>query len=403
MILRHLTIRNFRNLADIDLELAPGVTLFFGRNAQGKTNILEAVHYLATGRSFRTRVDREALPWAAEGKQVGNLSKPGAEVEQVGDLSKPGAVARIEGRVERRDTSHTLAVALTERAKFAWVDGKALGRLGDLLGTLMVVLFTPEDIRIASGAPAIRRHYLDVALAQASPAYLAALQGYSEALRQRNAALRDPARWASVRGAGPLGDPWAGLLVEHGVAVTLARREALRAIAGPAADAYSRIAPDDARLVLTYRAGARIGPDDDREAAREKFRKRLAETAETERLRAQTITGPHRDDFELTIGDREVRDYASMGQQRSVALSLRLAELQWMARQAGEPPVLLVDDLGSELDRDRQCRLLTLFGAGVQTLATTAGDPDSLGRMMGADRAIEVDAGALSVVNKSEK
>jgi len=373
MILRHLTIRSFRNLAEVDLDLAPGVTLFHGANAQGKTNLLEAVHYLATGRSFRTRADRECLPWGAPA----------------------GGVARIEGRVEGRVARHEIAISLTERAKFAWLDGKPLARLGDLLGHLLVVLFTPDDIELASGGPALRRRFLDIALSQTSAAYLAALQGYSEALRQRNAALRSPDRWGALAAPEPALDPWAELLLEHGVTLALRRREAAAAIAEQAAALYASIAPDDGPLALRYRSGAGIAATAEAAEAREQFRRRLLETAETERLRGQTIIGPHRDDFGLTIQEREVRDYASQGQRRSVALALRLAELQWMALRTGERPVLLVDDLGSELDRDRRGRLLALFGAGAQTLATTAGDPERLGQMMGADRALEVRAGAV--------
>jgi DNA replication and repair protein RecF len=199
--------------------------------------------------------------------------------------------------------------------------------------------------------------------------------------------------------AGSL-DPWAGLLVQHGTEVGLVRREALRQMAGPLTALYKEIAPGDPPLSVEYRSGAGIGPDEDREQATERFRKRLVEAAESERARGQTLVGPHRDDFGLKIGGREVRDFGSQGQQRSVALASRLAELRWMGEQTGESPVLLVDDLGAELDRDRRGRLLALFGTAVQTLATTAGDPEPLGRMMGVDRVIEVRDGALVTAEK---
>jgi len=373
MILCHLTIERFRNLARGELELSPGVTLFWGRNAQGKTNLLEAVHYVATGRSFRTRLDRECLPW---------------------DAPAP-AVARIEGRLERGGVSHQLAVSLTDRAKFAWVDGKALTRLGDLLGKLMVVLFTPDDIGIAAGSPALRRRFLDMALSQVSSAYLGHLQGYVEALRQRNAAFRTG---DSSLGAAPSEealDPWAGPLVTHGVETSLARRKAVGELALLSCTFYKEIAPGDGLLNVEYRSGSAIVPDDDREQATEHFRRRLNDAAAIERARRQTLVGPHRDDLLLTVGGREVRDYGSQGQQRSVVLALRLAEGKWMAQQTGETPLLLVDDLGAELDQDRRGRLLPLFGAGVQTLATTVGDPRLLGSLIGANRAIEVQGGHL--------
>jgi len=386
MILRGLTIERFRNLTHVELELSDGVTLFWGRNAQGKTNLLEAVHYLATGRSFRTRLDRECLPW---------------------DAAAPAAVARVVGRIERASVSHHLAISLTERAKFAWVDGKAVARLGDLLGHLMVVLVTPDDIGVASGAPALRRRFLDMALSQVSAAYLGRLQQYVEALRQRNAALRSgdsamawhghPAHETHGQDARAAAlDPWADLLVEHGVEVSLARRDAAARLAELARGLHEQIAPGDGPLVVEWRSGAGLDPDDDRDRAREHFRKRLQEAAASERARGQTLVGPHRDTLSLAIGGREVRDYGSQGQQRSVALALRLAEVRWMSRQTGETPVLLVDDLGAELDRDRRARLLALFAAGVQTLATTASDAEILGPMIGAERALEVRQGAVT-------
>ena len=373
MILRHLQIERFRNLRRMELDVPAGVTLFWGRNAQGKTNLLEAVHYVATGRSFRTRQDRECLPWEAE----------------------PPAVARIEARIERGGVSHHLALALTDRAKFSWVDGKALARLGDLLGRLMVVLFTPDDIGIAGGSPALRRRYLDMALAQVSAAYLAHLQGYVESLRQRNAAFRSGDSSLGNAAPGRELDPWAGPLVSHGVEVALARRKAVAELAALAQYYYERIAPGDGPLEMAYRSGAGIADEDDRDRAAEHFRKRLLEAASTERARGQTLIGPHRDDLVLTVAAREVRDYASQGQQRSVVLALRLAEVKWMAQRTGETPLLLVDDLGAELDQDRRTRLLPLFSGGVQTLATTAGDPQLLGPLIGADRAIEVSQGVL--------
>jgi len=373
MNLRHLTVERFRNLAPIDLDLSEGVTLFWGQNAQGKTNLLEAVHYLATGRSFRTRWDRECLPWDAE----------------------PQTVARIEGRVDRATTSHHLAISLTERTKLAWVDGKALTRLADLLGKLTVVLVTPDDIGIAGGSPAMRRRFLDMALSQISSTYLRHLQSYIEALRQRNAALRSgDSSLGTPSGDGQL-DPWVGPLVEHGSEISLARREAVEEIAALAGDLYEQIAPGDGGLRMETRSGSGLTAEDTREQARERFRERLRQAADAERARGQTLVGPHRDDLVPTIGDREARHCASQGQQRSVALALRLAEVRWMTKRTGETPLLLIDDLGAELDRERRCRLLSLFGAQVQTLATTAGDPEPLRQMIGAGRAIEVRRGML--------
>ncbi|MCX8037274.1 MAG: DNA replication/repair protein RecF [Candidatus Sumerlaeia bacterium] len=380
MMLCELTIEGFRNLRQVALELSPGVTLFWGRNAQGKTNVLEAVHYVATGRSFRTRYDRECLPWDSEGP----------------------AVARIEARIERGGVAHHLAISLTERAKFAWLDGKALGRLGDLLGHLMVVVFTPDDIGLAAGSPVLRRRYMDMALAQVSPIYLAHLQSYVEALRQRNTALRTADSSLQADGTGGL-DVWAERLVAHGVEISLARRSAIGELAMLARELYGQIAPSDGPLVLEYRSGSGIGGNDDRFAAAERFRARLLESAAIERARRQTGIGPHRDDFILRIGGKDVRYYGSQGQQRSAALALRLAEVKWMSHKTGESPLLLADDLGVELDSERRQRLLALFRTGVQTLATTAGDPEILGPLIGADRAIEVHAGRLHCGAEVEK
>ncbi|MBM3334871.1 DNA replication and repair protein RecF, partial [Candidatus Sumerlaeota bacterium] len=249
---------------------------------------------------------------------------------------------------------------------------------------------------IAGGAPALRRRFVDIALSQVSPLYLGHLQSYSEALRQRNAAFRT----ADIS----LLEAWNEPLVSHGVEVALTRSKAVTELADLARDIHAAIAPDDPPLEMNYRSALAIEPDDSRERASERFRRALAQSAQDERARQLTLVGPHRDEIVLKMSGREVRSYGSQGQQRTVALALRLAEMRWMARQSGETPVLLVDDLGAELDSDRRHRLLALFGstalaelsAADQTLATTASDRETVARMIGATRTIEVREGRLN-------
>lgn len=347
MHLSHLSLRHFRNIERADLDLPGGTILFYGDNAQGKTNLLEAIYFLATGRSFRTRNERECLAWGA-------------------DDDSPTV---LRGTAERTGVQRDIKVVLYQGAKRLFLDGAALPRLAELFGELNAVLFTPGDLQIVQGSPAVRRRFMDMEISQFSRAYLDALQRYFQALRQRNALLR------SDRPADPMNAdfaPFEALMAEAAIEIQAMRRSVLEELGARAAEIYAAFGGGEA-LRLAYRHFGRLLDEEDEAAASpaEAYRLRLAEDRAEDRRMGGTRMGPHRDDFVLTLDGRSAQEYGSQGQQRSCALALRIAEVALMEERTGHRPILLLDDLASELDESRRVRLLEMLRGRGQVILTT--------------------------------
>lgn len=351
MHLESIEVRNLRCLHRLRLELPPGRILVVGDNAQGKTTLLEAIHYLVAGRSFRTRYDQECLAWRMP----------------------EGEGASVRGSV-RRDAGDScrLLVAFTDTGKSVRIDDRKLDQLGELWGRLQAALFTPDDLQLVKGAPGERRRYLDTCLSQIDHAYLERLQRFNYALRQRNALLKrdDLADHALRREIAP----WDAQLEQFAVPIYAARMEFIMALEPRTARIHGEIAgAHEARetVRLRYdnflRAPEGVSTDDARRAYRRVLEDGLAE----DRRRGQTQTGPHRDDMAILMGGKSAHDYASQGQARSIALALRLAQARQMHAVTGESPLLLLDDLASELDPTRKERVLELLGDRSQTFLTT--------------------------------
>lgn len=353
MHLESLRIEKFRCLNYFDTALPQGRILIVGDNAQGKTSLLEAIYYLVTGRSFRTRYDNECLPWQEE-----------------------DAAALIRGNVLRDQGERCrLTLTLGPGWKNVMVDGKKLERLADLWGKLRAVIFTPDDLELIKGGPGARRRFLDVTLGQIEPAYLYHLQRYQYALRQRNAALKQNEAGLNTLRAEI--NPWTSQVAEHGAHILLARSRLVEALEPRAARLYHAVArhperdeqPESFRLV--YQNALRLNALPEETELTNRFRDILEKDLEEDRRRGQTGTGPHRDDFLLLLNGKNARDFASQGQARSAALALRLAEGQEMEAETGEAPLLLLDDLASELDHHRKRNVLYLPLSAKQTFLTT--------------------------------
>ncbi len=401
-----LQIRRFRNLEDVRLAPAPGLNALWGENAQGKTNLLEAARFLAAGRSFRTAREEECLALGAEA----------------------GAAAWLRGEIERAGVRHTLEITLTRQGKDARADGKTLRRLTDLWGMAPVTLFTPEDLQMVGGGPAGRRLWLDMALSQISHGYLEALRRFSGALRRRNALLRRAARDGPGAIAALEGQvaAWEAPLAAAAAEIHEERRAFLRDLlpfARARHAAFSRERESlDLRLVsflsqALRRGRAAPGALDGQEAAAaesaagappaiedeprgrgeiaEVYARALARRRREDFARAQTTLGPHRDDLALTLDGREARLFASQGQRRAIALSLRLAEVDLGRARLGEPPALLLDDILSELDRGRLEALLDgLAKEAIQTILTTT-DMTPLREFLAGARVWKVENGRI--------
>jgi DNA replication and repair protein RecF len=342
MRLTHLSLHNFRNYVRLDLDLPPGVAVLLGDNAQGKTNLLEAVYYLATSRSPHAGADRELVNWLA--------------VEQ-----EPLPYARLVGRVARGESVLTIEITLTQQAnngdryrKQIRVNGVAR-RAMDLLGQLNVVLFLPEDIALVSGSPSLRRRYLDVMLCQIDPPYCRSLSRYNRIVTQRNALLRD----LRERGGGPAQlSFWDERLVEHGTTLITRRQAALIALDELAHAVHGELTGGVERLRLRYLPSVEIDGQEGTAAVSATFQTQLEALRRREIAAGMTVLGPHRDELRFSINDVDAGTYGSRGQQRTVALALKLAEVDLMWRETGQFPVVLLDDVLSELDAHRRRCLL---------------------------------------------
>ncbi len=330
-LLTRLAIRDFRNLARVDIAPPPEGFALVGENGQGKTNLLEAIHYLQLLRSFRGARDAELVRFDTAGFYVA------AEMANAGHRAVSVGFERAGKR------------------KRVLVDSDERPRLTDALGAFPAVLFSPRDAEIVAGAPGARRRFLDMMLALSSRPYLAALQRYRAALAQRSAAMRRP----GVTGARQEESVavWEAPLAEHGAVLWRTRREwalAQRARYVELCAAIGERAPAD----LSYASS--IAEPDDPEAA---LRDALARSRAADIRRGLTHAGPHRDDLSLTLGGRDLRAFGSAGQQRTAAIALRLLESTTRRAASGSEPVVLLDDPFAELDARRAARILELLVA----------------------------------------
>lgn len=339
---------HFRNLADASVSLAEGVNLFVGGNGQGKTNLLEAIYLFKFGRSFRAGRETEMIRFGE-------------------------AFCRAEASCTFRDGHRESFVLSIERdsSKKLRISGCDLARLSELVGRFPVVLFGPEDLRLVSGQPAERRRFLDMVGSMTSRAYLDLVREYRRVLVQRGAALK-------ARAGNRELVPWNAELVNKGCALILARK----ALVGTISEhIQARAAEVDLRggVSVEYEseilreAGlvARDGGEVEGEPMREVFHAKLNALESLEMRRGITLTGPHRDDLLVRIGEADVRRFGSQGQRRLVAVLLKLAELSYLERELSEPCVLLLDDVFSEFDREISGKLHGALEGGRQVLITS--------------------------------
>lgn len=331
MILRKLRLLNFRNYAQLELDFSAATNFFCGANAQGKSNLLEAIHCLSLTRSFRTSADQELLSFNADTGEV-----VGEYIDELG-------------------TEHLVTMIYRcEQPKQISFDRKRLSRHAALVGKIPVVLFSPESHRITAGAPAERRRFVDMLLSQGSPVYLADLQEYSRILRQRNALLAQ-LHAGETNAANRTLTAWDESLALYGCKIIQARFQFAQESADLLQQAYAHIAASSHLLQLAYRSQfdhLRID-----EITPERFLARLGEYRGREKQRGQTLVGPHRDDLELSITGMDLRRFGSRGEHKSAIMALKMLETAYLKRKLNTAPIILLDDLISELDehRARQC------------------------------------------------
>jgi DNA replication and repair protein RecF len=344
-ILDRISIRDLRSYPELDASFGRGPQLIVGPNAAGKTTLLEAIVLLAWGRSHRTSTDGELVRWGQDLARVEGVAGPETiEVALVRSGSPSGS-----GRKRIR------------------VNGVAR-RASGLIGLVRTVVFAPEEMLLVVGSPGLRRAALDSLAAQRSATYARELAAYGRTLQQRNSLLRAIREEEAARDELRF---WDGSFLESGAAIVAERLRLLEDLREPLARAHAEIAPEEAasdRLTVTYETNAPMLPG---ETPRDALARRLLETAEKEIWNGTTLIGPHRDDLVFELAGRDMAGFASRGQQRTAILAFKLAELDLLTAQDGTPPLLLLDDVFSELDPDRRAHLVRRIAELPQAFVTT--------------------------------
>ena len=377
MRILHLSLTNFRNYARLEMDLPPGVVLLEGGNAQGKTNLLEAIYYLSRTRSPRTSVDRELVHWLA--------------------LEEELPFARLSARIEKGNEASQIELSLAQgwnADAVAWrrqarVNGVAK-RAQDAVGVLSVVLFLPEDIELVAGPPHLRRHYLDDTIGQIDPRYRHELGRYDKVLTQRNYLLK--ALRGRANGSEELAF-WDQRLSEHGAYVTVRRQEVLAQLDQIVQRIHPALAGETEHLRLQYCASVHWQPSPgiayqtvlplEQDTSAETgvrpllqdvtttFAAQLREVRSRDVEQGMSTVGPHRDDVRFLVDGVDMNTFGSRGQQRTIALSIKLAELEWVTQEKSDPPVLLLDDVFSELDASRRSLVMQAIAPVQQVVVTT--------------------------------
>jgi len=324
MRLQKLTLASYRNIRTVELVPGHGFNILFGNNGQGKTNLLEAIYLLGTLKSFRMAKNGELITWGSP-------------------------FALVKGVVEREQVAREISLVIEREGKRVRVDRKTISRPAEFFGSLNTVIFSPEEMVLAKGGPEGRRRYLDRAVFSGDPAYLALHHDYTRVLKNRNTLLRNG-------DTGEL-DVWSEKLATVGAQLIARRVAYLRDIEGLLRDYYRLIAGGDDEAGIAYRPHLLDAGCLEKEGAAHLL-ERLARSAPEERRCGSTVVGPHRDDVHLLLGGRPLKLHASQGQQRSYILALKMAEIEYIRGKFAAPPILLLDDITSELDRERNRNLM---------------------------------------------
>lgn len=368
MIIRELELSNFRNYGGQRVHFSAGVNIITGGNGQGKTNLLEAVYFLSHLRSNRAPRMRDLV------------------LQGQASASVRAVIIDSESRINIR-------AVLGERGKTVEVNGQRMQSAAKAGGMLKVVMFSPEDLYLVKGEPADRRAFLDETMEEIGPLEASSITRYRHLLRQRNAVLKT---WEQPGGGiERLLEPWNRSLAREGARITAARRRMMSEVSPVAAGRYAEIAGTGNDLEVRYAPSFESSGGGAVVEERELY-ERLRDSLPAEKRAGVTLVGPHRDDVEVTLGGREARHSASQGEQRTAAFCLRLAQKQYIEHQTGKQPVMLLDDVMSELDAARRSGVLRLAADGAQALITTTEEPEP--GMTEDGRVLVVEGGRVSDV-----
>lgn len=340
MFIKRLQMLNYRNYNVLDINLGPHVNVFMGDNAQGKTNILEGIYYCAFARSHRTSKDRELINWNAD-----------------------NALLSVSVGKERLDKRIDISI-LKDGKKAIQINKIKIKKIGELFGNFNVVMFSPEDLKIIKDSPGIRRKFIDMELCQLNPKYYYNLVQYNKVLNERNSILRNRNINKDIL------DVYDMQLVEFGYNIIMERLEYIKKLNKYSAKIHSDITSGKEKIEFKYTSTIK-----GLENIKENFYSLLEKNRVRDSERGITTVGPHRDDFIVLINDIDTKSYGSQGQQRTAVLTIKFSSLKIIKELTGEHPVLLLDDVLSELDFSRKRYILSTIG-DIQTIITCTGIED---------------------------
>lgn len=344
MLIERLQLKNFRNYESCDLTFSKKVNVIIGENAQGKTNLMEAIYVLALTRSYRTSRERELIRFGAN-------------------------FAKINGKIFKKERHLPLEIIITPQGKKAKLNHLEQKRLSNYIGAFNIVMFAPEDLALVKGSPQVRRRFIDVELGQIQPRYLYHLSQYQRILKQRNHLLKQIQTKQTTDDM--MLDILTEQLIEHAATILHRRFIFLKKLRKWAHEIHQNISRQLETLHITYNATIDVLEEDLLEKITNKYIESFFKIRQNEINRGTTLIGPHRDDLIFFINDKNVQQFGSQGQQRTTALSIKLAEIELIYEEVGAYPVLLLDDVLSELDDQRQSHLLNTIQGKVQTFVTT--------------------------------
>lgn len=366
-----LQLRSFRNYDAIDLQPGTGANLILGKNAQGKTAILEAIYLLSTSKSHRATHDEDMI-------------KIGSDV------------TRVSATVEREQRPGvSLEVVISRQSKkIVKVNGKRRERIADMIGQLNAVVFSSLDVEMVKGEPSLRRRFLDVELCQSNAHYLYAFVRYKQVLEQRNRVLKDIGEGGK---SNELLDVLDNQIALYGASMIARRMSFVEELNKEASHVYGSICALTEQLEVGYQTSIYVSPGSSEEEIRSILANSLRRMRDADIARGATSVGPHRDDMVIRVGGLSIRGYASQGQQRSAALAIKLAEARVLWNMLGEPPVLLLDDVSAELDYERRAGALRFAADGFQFFVTATREEEIPTSFLPELAVYEVEGGSVRV------
>ncbi|MFB6466508.1 DNA replication/repair protein RecF [Cytobacillus sp. Hz8] len=344
MYIEHLLLKNYRNYENLEMQFENKVNVILGENAQGKTNVMESIYVLAMAKSHRTSNDKELIRWDEE-------------------------YAKIEGRIQKSSGSVPMQLVISKKGKKAKCNHIEQKKLSQYVGNMNVVMFAPEDLHLVKGSPQVRRRFIDMEIGQVSPLYLHEISQYQKILQQRNHYLKllQTKKQTDLTMLEILTEQF----IQSAVRIVLKRFEFLYLLQKWALPIHEGISRGLETLKIQYKPSVDVLESQDMSKMITVFEEKFDKIKVREMERGVSLFGPHRDDVMFFVNNRDVQTFGSQGQQRTTALSLKLAEIELIYSEIGEYPILLLDDVLSELDDYRQSHLLNTIQGKVQTFVTT--------------------------------